>query len=106
MPKSRRNTVLALFALGIGGLIALFVAHYLYILASATPLHPDAQHVPSSTRLTPSPKWTAAVEQGRQLVRTGIFEQKAFSESIPFKLAFKMRRNPDMTKNGRFPTAD
>jgi hypothetical protein len=40
-----------------------------------------------------------------QLIRTGIFEQKAFSESIPFKLSFKMRRNPDMTKNGRFPTA-
>lgn len=40
-----------------------------------------------------------------QLVRTGIFEQKAFTEAIPFKLAFKMRRNPDMTKNGRFPTA-
>ena len=40
-----------------------------------------------------------------QLIRTGIFEQRAFSESIPFKLAFKMRRNPDMTKNGRFPTA-
>ena len=40
-----------------------------------------------------------------QLIRTGIFEQKAFSEAIPFKLAFKMRRNPDMTKNGRFPTA-
>ena len=40
-----------------------------------------------------------------QRIRTGIFEQKAFSESIPFKLAFKMRRNPDMMKNGRFPTA-
>ena len=40
-----------------------------------------------------------------QLIRTGVFEQKTFSESIPFKLAFKMRRNPDMTKNGRFPTA-
>ena len=40
-----------------------------------------------------------------QLIRTGIFEQKAFSESIPFKLSFKMRRNPDMTRNGRFPTA-
>lgn len=40
-----------------------------------------------------------------QLIRTGIFEQKIFSESIPFTLAFKMRRNPDMTKNGRFPTA-
>lgn len=40
-----------------------------------------------------------------QLIRAGIFEEKAFSEAIPFKLAFKMRRNPDMTKNGRFPTA-
>ena len=40
-----------------------------------------------------------------QLVRTGIFEAKAFSEGIPFKLALKMIRNPDMTKNGRFPTA-
>ncbi|HWC58706.1 MAG TPA: hypothetical protein VHC44_03360 [Verrucomicrobiae bacterium] len=44
-------------------------------------------------------------EVSGQLIRTGIFEQKAFSEAIPFKLAFKMRRNPDMTKNGRFPTA-
>ena len=40
-----------------------------------------------------------------QLIRTGIFEEKAFSEAVPFKLAFKMRRNPDMAKNGRFPTA-
>ena len=40
-----------------------------------------------------------------QLIRTGIFDQKAFSEAIPFTLAFKMRRNPDMAKNGRFPTA-
>lgn len=40
-----------------------------------------------------------------QLIRTGIFQDKAFSEAIPFKLAFKMRRNPDMTQNGRFPTA-
>ena len=44
-------------------------------------------------------------EVSGQLVRTGIFEGKAFSEAVPFKLAFKMRRNPDMTKNGRFPTA-
>ncbi len=40
-----------------------------------------------------------------QLIRTGIFQQKAFSEAIPFQLSFKMRRNPDMAKNGRFPTA-
>ena len=40
-----------------------------------------------------------------QLIRTGIFQDKAFSEAIPFKLSFKMTRNPDMTENGRFPTA-
>jgi hypothetical protein len=40
-----------------------------------------------------------------QLIRAGIFEEKAFSEAVPFKLAFRMRRNPDMVKNGRFPTA-
>jgi len=82
MPKRRRHTVLALIALGIGALIAVFVAHYLYILATATPLHPDAQRVPSSTRLTPSPKWTAAVEQGRQLVRAGITSQNLPALSV------------------------
>ncbi len=40
-----------------------------------------------------------------QLIRTGIFQDRAFSEAIPFKLSFKMIRNPDMTMNGRFPTA-
>lgn len=40
-----------------------------------------------------------------QLIRAGIFEDKAFTEAIPFRLAFKLVRNPDMTKNGRFPTA-
>jgi hypothetical protein len=40
-----------------------------------------------------------------QLIRTGIFQQQAFSEAVPFTLSFKMRRNPDMAKNGRFPTA-
>jgi len=40
-----------------------------------------------------------------QLIRSGIFEGKAFSESIPFKITYKMARNPDMTQNGRFPTA-
>lgn len=40
-----------------------------------------------------------------QLVRTGIFEGQPFSEAVPFKLALKFKRNPDMSKNGRFPTA-
>jgi hypothetical protein len=40
-----------------------------------------------------------------QLVRTGLFEQRLFVESIPFTLSLKLKRNPDMSKNGRFPTA-
>jgi len=40
-----------------------------------------------------------------QLIRIGIFQDKTFSESIPFKLSLKLVRNPNMVLNGRFPTA-
>jgi hypothetical protein len=40
-----------------------------------------------------------------QLIRSGIFQDKAFSEAIAFTLKLKMRRNPNMVENGRFPTA-
>jgi hypothetical protein len=40
-----------------------------------------------------------------QLVRSGIFQEKAFAEAIPFKLSFELQRNPNMVQNGRFPTA-
>ncbi len=40
-----------------------------------------------------------------QLIRTGIFQERAFTESVPFVLKLKMRRNPNMVENGRFPTA-
>ena len=35
----------------------------------------------------------------------GIFQERAFTESVPFVLKLKMRRNPNMVENGRFPTA-
>jgi hypothetical protein len=40
-----------------------------------------------------------------QLIRSGIFQERAFTESLPFVLKLKMRRNPNMVENGRFPTA-
>ena len=40
-----------------------------------------------------------------QLVRTGIFQDRAFAEAVPFTLTFKFQRNPNMVQNGRFPTA-
>ncbi len=40
-----------------------------------------------------------------QLIRAGVFQDKAFTEAIPFKLSLKLQRNPNMIQNGRFPTA-
>jgi hypothetical protein len=40
-----------------------------------------------------------------QVIRSGIFQGKAFSEAFPFTLRLRMLRNPNMALNGRFPTA-
>jgi hypothetical protein len=40
-----------------------------------------------------------------QLIRSGIFQERAFTEAVPFTLKLKMLRNPNMVENGRFPTA-
>ncbi|MGA9453593.1 MAG: hypothetical protein WBW41_19875 [Verrucomicrobiia bacterium] len=40
-----------------------------------------------------------------QLIRDGVFEDRPFTEAIPFKLSLRLQRNPDMVLNGRFPTA-
>ena len=39
-----------------------------------------------------------------QLVRSGVFRGKAFTEALLVKAQFKFILNPDMTANGRFPT--
>lgn len=40
-----------------------------------------------------------------QLIREGVFEDRPFTEAVPFKLSLKLERNPNMVLNGRFPTA-
>ena len=40
-----------------------------------------------------------------QVIRTGIFQEKAFTEAFNFKLSIRLLRNPNMAANGRFPTA-
>jgi hypothetical protein len=40
-----------------------------------------------------------------QVIRTGIFQEKAFTEAFNFKLSLRLIRNPNMAVNGRFPTA-
>jgi hypothetical protein len=40
-----------------------------------------------------------------QIIRSGIFQDKAFNEAFPFTLRLRLVRNPNMALNGRFPTA-
>ena len=40
-----------------------------------------------------------------QLIRDGVFQDKPFTEAMPFKLSLRLQRNPNMVQNGRFPTA-
>jgi len=40
-----------------------------------------------------------------QLIRDGVFQDKPFTEAVPFKLSLRLQRNPNMVLNGRFPMA-
>lgn len=40
-----------------------------------------------------------------QLIRNGVFGERAFSEGQKFKLQLRLLRNPNLAANGRFPMA-
>jgi len=71
----RLQTVLGLFVGAVGLLITFILGLWLFMSATATPLHPDPQKVPSVTDSAAPPKWAAAVEQGRQIARAGLIDQ-------------------------------
>jgi CubicO group peptidase (beta-lactamase class C family) len=73
--KNRTETWLALIVLAVGLLLAAIPGLWVYMSATATPLHPNPQDVPSVTGGTPVRQWADAVEQGRQIVRAGLTEQ-------------------------------
>jgi CubicO group peptidase (beta-lactamase class C family) len=73
--KYRTETWLALFVLAIGLLIAGILGLWTYMGATATPLHPSTQGVPSVARSDPSPDWADAVGQARQIARADLTEQ-------------------------------
>jgi len=75
MSKSRIETWLALIVVAVGLLLAAIPGLWVFMRATATPLHPNPKDVPSVTRSAPLPKWADAVGQGRQIVRAGLAEQ-------------------------------
>ena len=75
MAKKRIPTWLKLVLLAPGLLVLFIVGLWGYMSLTATPIHPDPQAVPSATQSAPLPKWTNAVEQGRQILRAAVTEQ-------------------------------
>src|SRR5688572_7189086 len=82
MSKRRRETWLAIIILGVGLIPAAILGLWVFMGATATPLHPSLNNVPSTVRVTPLPKWAHAVEQGRQIVRTVLSEQNLPGMSV------------------------
>jgi CubicO group peptidase (beta-lactamase class C family) len=66
------------FVIVLGAIAALIVtigALPSFLWATAQPLHPEPQHVPSAVQSEPSPQWAAAVGRARQIVRAVLSEQ-------------------------------
>jgi serine beta-lactamase-like protein LACTB, mitochondrial len=67
----------ALTLIGAGVFVVLLAGAgmYTFVMTVSTKLHPNPKDVPSVALAAPSPKWAAAVEQGRQLARAGLVRQ-------------------------------
>jgi CubicO group peptidase (beta-lactamase class C family) len=73
--KSRIQTWLTLIVAAGGLLFAAIMGLWVYVSATAAPLHPSPQDVRSVTRSAPSTRWADAVEQGQQIVRASLAER-------------------------------
>src|SRR5678809_142567 len=73
--KRRTRSWLAAIVVAVGLVPAAIAGLYLYITATATPLHPDPQDVPSVMGAAPVRQWADAIEQGRQAVRAALSKQ-------------------------------
>jgi CubicO group peptidase (beta-lactamase class C family) len=72
---NRTETWLTLIVLGVGGLLMGLFGLHMYMSATATPIHPEPQNVPSAAEAAPARTWAGAVERGRRVVRAGLSEQ-------------------------------
>ena len=75
MSKKRTEIGAGLIVLAIGVIPVALVGLWVAMRATATPLHPNPQDTPSVTHSAALPKWAAAVDQGRQIVRAALTEQ-------------------------------
>ena len=83
--KAARNRLpawAARTALAVGVLIAAFAAFFIHAVAVTGPLFAQPQDVPSVIDSAPSPRYAAAVERARALVRAAVLEQNLPGVSV------------------------
>ena len=84
MAKSwnRLEVWLGLIVLGVGGVVLALAGLWIYVSATAVPLHPDAQAMPSAAQADPARQWAAAVQRGRDIMRAQATEQNLPGVSV------------------------
>lgn len=73
--RGRIQTWLAVAVIGVGVVMTGVAGLFVYVSNTATPLHPNAQDVPSSAGQTAPPEWTAAAKQAHEIARAALAEQ-------------------------------
>jgi hypothetical protein len=63
--QTRIQTWVAVVVVGVGLLLSAILGLFAYMSATASPLHPNPQDVPSVTQAAPLPEWADAVNDGR-----------------------------------------
>ena len=74
-PGHWKQKALTLIGVGVFVLFLAALGIYTFVMAVSTQLHPNPKEVPSVALAAPSPKWTAAVDQGRRRARAGLVQQ-------------------------------
>ena len=74
-PGRWRQKALTLIGAGVFVVFLAGVGIYTFVMTVSTRLHPNPKDVPSVALAAPSPKWAAAVDQGRLSARAGLVKQ-------------------------------
>ena len=74
-PGHWKHKALTLIGAGVFVVFLAGLGIYTFVIAVSTKLHANPKDVPSVAQAAPSPKWAAAVDQGRLSARAGLVKQ-------------------------------
>lgn len=86
-PGHWKQKALTLIGVGVFVLFLAALGIYTFVMAVSTKLHPNPKEVPSVALAAPSPKWTAAVDQGQRRARAGLVQQNLPGLSVAVGVA-------------------